>query len=305
MQMHQVEQVPCACSALVQIGESPAVDLRQVRNANRSDDAMAELLRRAIECGAVRAHYQPEVDLRDGSLVGVEALARWYEPRVGQVPPMEFVALAERHGLILDLTECMLEQVAQCSARAFDRGAVVPLSLNVSAASVNEHLVALLCGALDSGRIGAHQLTIELTETARLPGDDAAKWSLACVHRAGIRLSIDDFGMGWSSLGHLAELPVAEIKIDRSFVQKLPGSYEVACIIRRTAQLAEDLGIVVVAEGVEDEAQRAALLDLGCRRAQGYLMARPMAEHELLDWLQPRDSSPGDPAVAAVGGLAS
>lgn len=266
---------------------------------------MAELLRRAIECGAVHAQYQPEIDLRDGSVVGVEALARWYEPGIGQIPPHHFVELAERHDMILDLTDCMLEQVAQCSERAFDRGAVVPLSLNVSAASVNERLASTLCRALDSGRLEPHQLTIELTETERLPEHDAARRSLERVHRAGIRLSIDDFGIGWSSLRYLADLPVAEIKIDRSFVERLPRSHEIACIVRRSVQLADDLGIAVVAEGVEDEEQRGALLDLGCQRGQGYLIARPMDEADLLDWLLESGSCPRHPALAAVGGLAS
>lgn len=266
---------------------------------------MAELLRAAIERSAVRAHYQPEVDLRDGSVVGVEALARWYEPELGEIPPHRFVELAERHGLILDLTDCMLEQVAQCSAWAVGQGAVLPLSLNVSAASVNEQLVTLLCAALDSGRIAPHQLTIELTETERLPGHDSARRALAFVQRAGIRVSIDDFGTGWSSLGYLADLPVVEIKIDRSFVKRLPESYEVTCIIGRILQLAEDLGLVVVAEGVEHESQRAVLLALGCYRAQGYLIAKPMAERELMDWLQRRGWCADDPALVAVGGLTS
>lgn len=251
--------------------------------------AVANALRRAIEHGEVRAHFQPEMDLRNGKLVGIEALARWNEPGVGVVSPDTFVPVAERTGLMLDLTHCMLDQVAQCSARARDRGAVLPLSVNVSAATVNDELVASLYGALEKGRLEPEQLTVELTETALFPGHDAAQRSLERVYRSGIRLSIDDFGIGWSSLAYLADLPVAEIKIDRSFVQRLPDSYEVTCIIRRTVQLADDLGVAVVAEGVETEAQRAALLELGCWRAQGYLMARPMPETALLHWIEAGD----------------
>ena len=261
---------------------------------------VATALRRAIDRGAVEAHYQPALDLRDGSLVGVEALARWYEPGFGAVSPDDFVPAAEQEGLIIDLTERMLEHVAGCSARGAVNGNVLPLSVNVSAASVNDELVAQLHAALDAGHLEPHQLTVELTETTWFPDDDMARRSLQQVHDSQIRVSIDDFGIGWSSLAYLADLPVSELKIDRSFVQRLPASYAMRCIISRMIELSRDLGITVVAEGIETQAQRTALLELGCWRAQGYLIARPMPENALWHWLERGDHLRRGPSHASL-----
>ncbi|MEY2571044.1 MAG: hypothetical protein QOE63_1394 [Acidimicrobiaceae bacterium] len=249
------------------------------------EQAVASALATAIETGKVLPHYQPEIDLRDGRVVGIEALARWFDADLGEVPPDTFVPIAEQNGLITDLTHCMLEQVAACSARGAANGKALPLSVNVSAATMNDELVAQVYGALDLGCLEPHQLTVELTETTLFPGHEVARRSLQRLHSIGVRLSIDDFGIGWSSLAYLADLPVAELKIDRSFVQRLPESREIRCIVHRTVQLAADLGVAVVAEGVETEAQRQALLDIGCWQAQGFLMARPMPEAVLWDWL--------------------
>lgn len=273
-----------------------------MRSLGNLDDTkgVAKALRRAIASGAVHAHYQPALDLRDGSLVGVEALARWHEPGFGAVSPDDFVPAAEQEGLMIDLTHCMLDQVAGCSARGAGKGRLLPLSVNISAASVSDELVALLFGALDVGRVQPHQLTVELTETSWFHDGVQARRSLRRLHDAQIRLSIDDFGIGWSSLAYLADLPVSELKIDRSFVQRLPDSYEIRCIVRRTIELAHDLGVTVVAEGIETEAQRTALLELGCWQAQGFLIARPMPENALWHWLERGDRLPrGGPSIAS------
>jgi EAL domain-containing protein (putative c-di-GMP-specific phosphodiesterase class I) len=258
----------------------------------REEQSVALALAEAIERGEIGPHYQPEIDLRDGTVVGIEALARW-SCGGEDVPPETFVPIAEQHGLINDLTHCVLEQVAGCGARAAANGTALPLSVNVSAATVDDELVAVVFGALDLGRLDPHQLTVELTETTLFPGHEAARRSLSRLHRAGVRLSIDDFGIGWSSLAYLADLPVAELKIDRSFVQRLPHCHQIRCIVRRTIQLAADLGVTVIAEGVETEEQRSALLDLGCWHAQGFLMARPMPEAALWDWLEDRAVAQG------------
>jgi EAL domain-containing protein (putative c-di-GMP-specific phosphodiesterase class I)/DNA-binding NarL/FixJ family response regulator len=273
-----------------------------VRSLASLDDTkdVANALGRAIKHGDVKAHYQPALDLRDGSLVGIEALARWHEPGFGSVSPTAFVPAAEQEGLMLDLTHCVLDQVAGCSARGAGEGKVLPLSVNVSAASVNDELVALLSSALDIGRLEPQQLTVELTETTLLPDDDHSRRLLEDVHRSEIRLSIDDFGIGWSSLAYLADLPVSELKIDRSFVQRLPESYEIRCIVGRMIELARDLGVDVVAEGIETEVQRTALLELGCWRAQGFLIARPMPESALWHWLD-RVSFPAVPRSRSAG----
>ena len=265
----------------------------ELPDGTRKECTVALALAEAIERGEIGPHYQPAVDLRDDTVVGIEALARWRSDDGEEVPPETFVPIAEQHGLIADLTHCMLEQVAGCSARGAANGTALPLSVNVSAATVDDELVAVVFGALDIGKLEPQQLTVELTETTLFPGHAVAHRSLSRLHRAGVRLSIDDFGIGWSSLAYLAELPVAELKIDRSFVQRLPHSHQIRCIVHRTIQLAGDLGVDVVAEGVETEEQRAALLELGCWHAQGFLMARPMPEAMLWDWLEDRDLAKG------------
>ena len=261
----------------------------KIPEGSREDDVVVSALAEAIDRGAVLAHFQPEIDLRDGHLVGVEALARWFDAELGEISPDTFVPIAEQSGLIADLTHCMLTQVAACGAHGAANGTALPLSVNVSAATMNDELVAQLFGAIELGRLHPEQLTVELTETTLFPRQDRARRSLQRLHDRGVRISVDDFGIGWSSLSYLADLPIAELKIDRSFVQRLPESYEVRCIVHRTVQLAADLGVAVVAEGVETEDQRDALLEIGCWHAEGFLMARPMPEALLWDWLAEND----------------
>lgn len=239
-------------------------------------------LRHAVECGLVVPHYQPVVSLTDGRLVAVEALARWTDEELGPVPPSTFVPLAEAGRLIVELGELVLEQALGQLAGWTAAGVDVPsVAVNVSPHQLRYgRFPDLLDAALRRHGVAPGRVVVELTETVvvEAAGDELA--AIAAVRELGCRVAIDDFGTGHSSLARLRDLPVDVVKLDRAFVAPLPESRGGA-LVAAFLRLADALGLATVAEGVENEAQRAHLADAGCAAAQGYLLGAPLPAADL------------------------
>jgi EAL domain-containing protein (putative c-di-GMP-specific phosphodiesterase class I) len=229
-------------------------------------------LYQAIDGDELFLEYQPIVDMRDQSVVGVEALVRWNHPQLGRLLPGEFIGLAEASGFIERLGEFVLR-------RACDEMAGRPqlLSVNVSAHQLTAGgLPALVREVLDATRLPAKHLMLELTESALAGTDAGAEKELQAIRALGVKLALDDFGSGYSSLEYLGRLPVDVLKIDRSLVTRAHLDHQRREVLRAIAHIATKLGLDTIVEGVELEAQRAALIELGFRRAQGFLFAEPM-----------------------------
>ena len=243
-------------------------------------------LARALAAGTIELHYQPQADPATGRVTGVEALLRWDHPVWGQVPPDEFVPLAEQTGLIRDLTRFVIETaVRQCVAWS-EAGTPVLMAVNVSARNLLEpELADTVARLLVQAGLPAALLKLEVTESAIVSEPERAVLALDRLVALGLSVSIDDFGTGYSSLGRLRSLPVHEVKIDRSFVRDLASHSDDLAIVRAVIGLGHDLGLRVVAEGVEDERSWRTLQDLGCDLVQGYFLARPMPAAAMTVWL--------------------
>jgi diguanylate cyclase (GGDEF)-like protein len=247
--------------------------------------AMIGELQRAMDLDELVLHYQPKLDLRDGAVVGLEALLRWNHPRHGLIYPDVFLPLAEQTGLIEPLTDWVLDH----ALRQLE-GLGVPesarLSVNVSARNLGQPDFAQRVLEIAAGAdVATSRLVLEITETAVFSDLERATSTLAQLSLAGVAISLDDFGQGQTSLGYLSRLHLAELKIDRAFVRDMLTDEAHATIVSSLIGLAHNLGLTVVAEGVEDDATRQALADLGCDEGQGYGLARPMDGQRLAQWL--------------------
>lgn len=239
--------------------------------------ALLNGLRSAVDSNHLTVAYQPLLDLATDRVVAVEALARWHHDTLGAVPPDEFIPMAEEHGLIDGLTTVILHQSLRSCAEWLAGGLDVSIAVNISARSLSgDGLVPAVSRLLMLHGVPAHRLRLELTETAVMADPQGALRTLTELHAMGVRLSIDDYGTGYSSLAYLHRLPVDEIKIDRTFISGLVTGVSDGHIVRSTIELAHSLGLTVVAEGIEDDATLEALRALGCDRGQGYYLARPM-----------------------------
>ncbi|HEX5304935.1 MAG TPA: EAL domain-containing protein [Dyella sp.] len=243
-------------------------------------------LRRAVPNGELMLYYQPKQQLCSGRVVNVEALLRWRHPQHGIIPPDDFIALAEHSGIIRTLTDWVLHEVIRQCAEWSAAGMDIGIALNLSAMDLGSgELPDLLARHLAHYRIDPSQLVLEVTETAVMRD---ALYSLEVLNRlkaCGVMLAIDDFGTGYSSLSHLKRLPVDELKIDKSFVMGMAEDEDDAVIVRSTIELAHNMGLKVVAEGVETEAAMEMLRGFRCDSAQGYLISRPMAAADATRWL--------------------
>jgi EAL domain-containing protein (putative c-di-GMP-specific phosphodiesterase class I) len=257
-------------------------------------------LKQAIDARAITMHYQPKVELVRGRVVGVEALARWTDPVVGPVLPNTFVPLAERTGLAFSLTELALRTAADSCRRWQDEGYSLPVAVNVPARVLMDPGFPEL---LEEHRLraGLEQgaLEIEITESTLMGDHEEARQAITKLRAIGVRTSIDDFGTGYSSLAYLRELPVHALKIDRSFIMHLLDQPDSEAIVRSIIELARNLRLETVAEGVEHDEVCCRLRNLGCDYAQGFALARPMAADGLLSWLAARDQPDDDPARRA------
>ncbi len=243
-------------------------------------------LRRAIENGELSLFYQPKVDLKTSRIMGAEALARWLHPDEGMIPPVEFIPMIEQSGLIQPFTNWALEEATKLLRQWMDDGINLSIAVNLSTRNLlDPDLPGTVTTLLDTHQLGTHALCLEITESALMSRPEKALKVLNQLHEIGIKLSIDDFGTGHSSLAYLKKLPVNELKIDQSFVFGLTKNENDAIIIRSTIQLAHNMGLKTVAEGVEDKATMEMLKILNCDIAQGYYMSQPLPETKLKQWL--------------------
>ncbi|MFF0159739.1 putative bifunctional diguanylate cyclase/phosphodiesterase [Streptomyces sp. NPDC005263] len=268
------------------------VEVYESKRDSNTPDRLGLLgdLRRALDAHEVQLHYQPKVRF-DGQVAGLEALVRWVHPERGKVPPDEFIAIAESSGLMPYLTEYVLDTALAQVARWRSQGLFVPVAVNVSPRDVHTPgFAGSVAARLARHGVPAGALQLEITEHVLLEDPQRAADTLAGLTGHGVKMSLDDFGTGYSSLVHLRRLPVSELKIDRSFVARLAVDNEDAEIVRCTVDLAHSLGLLVVAEGVEDDETWERLRDLGCDAVQGWLVAAAMPPEETTAWLLARGS---------------
>ncbi|HKK08170.1 MAG TPA: EAL domain-containing protein [Gemmatimonadota bacterium] len=253
----------------------PAVDSSATVRLQRENE-----LRAALGAGQIGVQYQPVLEIEGGRVAGAEALARWDHPERGRLPPAEFIPLAEESGLIVALGRTVLERAAAALARWHRGGAErsLDVSVNLSAREFLEgDLVEWLSGLVERTGLPPRALILEITERAILQGGER----IERLRRLGFRIAVDDFGIGYSSLAYLRDLPVDILKLDRSFVQRLGERDRDAAIVATVVSLAHELDLVVVAEGVETEIQHRTLLELGCRYAQGFHYHPAVGEEEV------------------------
>ncbi len=251
----------------------------RVQKGHRGGDRRADIqldhaMRQALASNRFRLHYQPQVELATGRLVGAEALIRWSDPTLGEVPPSRFIPVAEDSGFIVALGDWVLAQAVRQGADWQRRGMPMPIAINVSALQFQQpQFVDRVAAVLAAAGLRPQCLELELTESILVRDADEALQRLQALARIGVRLSIDDFGTGYSSLAYLKRFPIDKLKIDRSFVMGLPGADSDSAIVVAILQMASALGMKVIAEGVETEAQRQFLVNSGCHEFQGFLYA--------------------------------
>jgi EAL domain-containing protein (putative c-di-GMP-specific phosphodiesterase class I) len=235
-----------------------------------------EHLPKAIAGREIRVHFQAQYDVKSGRGCGVEALARWIGPKGGEVPPTVFIPVAERLQLIGELGRSVLQQSCEIVTKwEFSPPDQPSLSVNVSSQQINEGFCDVVAHILRTTGLPGERLELEVTESS-LIGD--FEYVVECLLRwkaLGVRIAIDDFGTGYSNLNYIARLPVDRLKLDMSFVHRMLHDRKTAAIVRSVFALGREIGITVLAEGVESEKQLGALERLGCRQVQGYLFARP------------------------------
>jgi EAL domain-containing protein (putative c-di-GMP-specific phosphodiesterase class I) len=260
-------------------------------------------LRNAIHNEELQLYYQPQLNVRSGTINSVEALARWIHPEHGFIPPDTFIAIAEQTGLIQPLTDWVLRTAVEQCSRWLKMGIHITVSVNLSARNLHdENLGSQVSNLLNYWSIDPGQLCLEITETSMMNDPEHARKLLEGLDNLGVRISIDDFGTGYSSLAYLKQLPVDELKVDKSFVLNMSNDESDASIVRATVGLAHDLGLEVVAEGVEDQSAQDVLQALGCEFIQGYHIARPMPAADLTPMLIANKASNDEqhPAIRPV-----
>ena len=241
-----------------------------LRSRMRVDHAM----RQALAEGRFRLHYQPQVCLASGRVVGAEALLRWTDPELGEMAPSDFIPVAEESGFIVTLGEWVLGEAVARAAQWHARGLRILTAVNVSALQFHRpDFVTRVDEALRRYGLPAGQLDLELTESVLVQDAQEALTRMEALARLGVRLSIDDFGTGYSSLAYLKRVPIHQLKIDRSFVDGLPGAERDVAIVRAIIDMGRALRLQVIAEGVETEPQRIFLQRAGCNHFQGFLCA--------------------------------
>lgn len=278
-----VEQLlQCSEMALIAAKEKPEATLVKF-NQDMSEKRLRQVtivneLRTATRNGEFMPFYQPQIQVSNGALIGAEALIRWPSPRVGMVPPNDFIPLAERNGYISDIGTWMLRKVCR-DAKEWH----VPLRVSVNASAIQLAQAGFAATVLDAATqagIPMERLQIELTETALITDNKKVRKNLEILRDHDVSIALDDFGTGYSSLSYLSQYPISELKIDQSFVRKLEHSPESVRIVETIIRLARNLALTTIAEGVETELQADILRDLGCEIYQGYLYGKPMSQKD-------------------------
>lgn len=269
---------------------------REMEEAAKRVTRIEQALRRAVSAGEVEPHFQPIVDLKERRIVGFETLARWTDADLGQVPPSVFIPIAEERGIIGPLSQLVLRKAAE-AARSWPRELFVSFNLSPSQL-VDQNTGLHILAILDRTGFDPRRLEIEITETGLMTDPVSAEKIVTDLRRVGIRVSLDDFGTGQSSLGRLREFNFDKLKIDRAFVSSILDDRPSEHIIRAILAMCEGLGMDVVAEGIEEEAQAEKLVQFGCAGGQGYLFGRPANADATLGYL--RDALRRQPSFAAA-----
>jgi len=244
-------------------------------------------LRSALQREEIQLHFQPKILLPTGEPCGAEALVRWRHPELGYLAPDEFIGAAEQAGTILHLSRYVLQRALEYCREWRDQKYELGISVNLSARDLqDEYLPHFVLQILKEQDIEAQRLTLEITENSVMQDVNLSITVLECLRDIGVRISIDDFGTGHSSLAQLRNIPLHELKIDRSFVSDMLEESQNEAIVRATIELAHQMGLEVCAEGVEDEKTLRYLSDAGCEQAQGYFLSKPVPSDYLIDWLQ-------------------
>ncbi|HEX9259888.1 MAG TPA: EAL domain-containing protein [Acidimicrobiales bacterium] len=247
-------------------------------------------LRDGIDHGEMVVHYQPKLDLATNSVTGVEALVRWQHPTKGLLPPSAFLDLALRTGLMRPLTLTVLDSALRQCRRWRDQGLTLTVDINLSAPSlVDDRLLDDLDAALSRHGLPAQVLGLEITEDVLLAEPDRAQGVMRALRRCGMRIALDDYGSGYSSLAYLGKLPIDELKLDKYFVARMGMEANATAIVRSTLELAHSLNMRFVAEGVETAEQLHALREQGCDIAQGFFISKPLPAEAFTEWLASRD----------------
>ncbi|TAK78162.1 MAG: EAL domain-containing protein [Aquabacterium sp.] len=256
-------------------------------SAEDSDLGLLTELRRAVDVNQLRLVLQPKVDLSTGRVTGAEALVRWMHPERGELLPASFIPFAEQSGVISDITRWVIQRSMLACRRMRKQGLPIRISLNLSTRDLlNDRLAHEIADLIERIKVKPEWLVFEITESVLMEDPERARRTLDQLNTLGVKLSIDDFGTGYSSLGYLKRLPVHELKIDRSFVMNMDQDVHDAKIVRSTIDLAHNLGLKVVAEGLESERHWKLLGALNCDEAQGYFVSRPVAEDDFVAWAQ-------------------
>jgi diguanylate cyclase (GGDEF)-like protein len=259
----------------------------KVGNAGTSTVRLLGQLRHTIDHAGLSLVYQPKFGLRDGEFVGVEALVRWPHPERGLLSPDQFLPLVREYGLMRSLTDLVIEQALDDVARWKADGFRVPMALNMFAPSLCDlELPNRIQHSLDDRRLSPDLLTIEITEDLLLDDVGRTRQVLDSLRERGTRVAIDDFGSGYSALGYLCELPIDEVKLDRQFIAPILDDARAATVVRALVNLAHELGMTVVAEGVESDATTTMLRAFGCDVAQGFHFSRPLTDAQLREMLR-------------------
>ena len=255
-------------------------------------------LRAAIDSQQIIAHYQPKADLQSGRIMGVEALVRWQHPTLGYLRPDQFIPLAEPTGLIAPLTFRVLDAALSQQRTWSEQGRPLTVSVNVSVRTLyDDHFPQDVGRHLSTHHVSPSMLVLEITESTMMRDPGRAAAVLGRLSHLGVQISVDDFGTGYSSLAYLERLPISEVKIDKSFVYGMEDNREQLAIVSSIVDLGRNLGLRVVAEGVETQAAWSLLRELGCHRAQGYVLARPLAADAVMPFIEQYERELGPPAA--------
>jgi diguanylate cyclase (GGDEF)-like protein len=269
---------------------SPAMNVSQLERLS-----LESHLRHALERDEFVVHYQPQIELQSGRIIGMEALVRWRHPEWGLVSPARFIPVAEETGLIIPIGERVLRAACEQNRRWQEQG-VAPfrMSVNLSARQFQKvDLRTLVAGVLHQSGLDPRWLELELTESMLMSDADRTVATLNALHAMGVGLALDDFGTGYSSLSYLKRYPIDTIKIDQSFVRHITTEADDAAIAVAIIAMANSLKLTVVAEGVETEEQKAFFVQQGCDAIQGYLISRPLPAEEITEWLRGRSARGG------------
>lgn len=263
----------------------------ETHEVRRSYLSMLGELRRALEGEQLFLQYQPKLDVASGMIVGLEGLVRWRHPTRGNVPPSEFVPFAEQSGFVREITQWVVAQGARFSHKMASEGLDICVAVNVSAHDIESSAFAQAITAIIRAEQPAPgRLCLEITESGLVSETDNAVANLRAIAALGVRLAVDDFGTGYATLKQLQNLPVHELKVDRSFVSGMHENRGNQTIVRSTIDLGKQLGLRVVAEGVETVEELRGLAAMGCDEVQGYYVAKPMDPEEIIDWVRMRNA---------------